>query len=199
VLARHGYGALLVDTRGHGRSGGHAMDFGWWGNRDLVAAVSFLGRQPGVRVGKIAVLGESMGGEQALVAAGSDPRIGAVVAEGVTGQQFADHGWLPRDIDGFLQRGVGWVQFTAAGLISGAPRPTSIRDGIRAAAPRSALIIAGGAAAGEPVAARWFQSAAPATVQVWIVPHAGHTQGLATAPRAWEARVTSFLHSALKP
>jgi uncharacterized protein len=25
VLVRHGYGALLVDTRGHGRSGGHAM------------------------------------------------------------------------------------------------------------------------------------------------------------------------------
>jgi len=31
VLARHGYGALLLDTRGHGRSGGHAMDFGWCG------------------------------------------------------------------------------------------------------------------------------------------------------------------------
>ncbi len=198
VLARHGYGALLVDTRGHGLSGGHAMDFGWWGNRDLAAAVSFLARQPGIGAGKIAVLGESMGGEQALAAAGSDPRIRAVIAEGVTGQQLADHGWLPRDIDGILRRGVGWVQFAAAGLISGAPRPASIRDGIRAAA-RPALIIAGGAAAGEPVAARWFQAAAPATVQVWVVPHAGHTQGLAIAPQAWEARVTSFLDRALKP
>ena len=28
VLARHGYGALLLDGRGHGRSGGHTMDFG---------------------------------------------------------------------------------------------------------------------------------------------------------------------------
>ena len=73
VLARHGYGALLVDTRGHGRSGGHAMDFGWWGNRDLAGAVSFLDRQSGVRADKIAVLGESMGGEQALAAAGPIP------------------------------------------------------------------------------------------------------------------------------
>jgi pimeloyl-ACP methyl ester carboxylesterase len=192
VLARHGYGALLVDTRGHGLSGGHAMDFGWWGNRDRAAAVSFLARRPGIQAGKIAVLGESMGGEQALAAAGSDPRIRAVVAEGVTGQQLADHGWLPRDIDGILQRGVGWVQFIAAGLISGAPRPASIRDGIRAV-PRPALIIAGEAAAGEPVAAHWFQAAAPATVQVWVVPHAGHTQGLAAAPRAWESRVTKLL------
>ena len=75
----------------------------------------------------------------------------------------------------------------------------SIRDGIRAAAPRPALIIAGGTAAHEPVAARWFQAAAPATVQVWIVPRAGHTQGLATAPHAWEAHVITFLNTALKP
>ena len=46
VLARHGYGALLADTRGHGLSGGHAMDFGWWGGRDLAAAVSFLAGSP---------------------------------------------------------------------------------------------------------------------------------------------------------
>jgi dienelactone hydrolase len=199
VLARHGYGTLLVDTRGHGRSGGHAMDFGWWGDRDIAAAVSFLARQPGVRAGKIAVVGESMGGEQALAAAGSDPRIRAVVAEGATGQQLADHGWLPHGVGGALTRGMEWVMFTAAGLISGAPRPMSIPDAIRAAAPRSVLIIAGGAVADEPVAARWFQAASPATVQVWVVPHAGHTQGLATAPRSWEAHVISFLQAALNP
>jgi uncharacterized protein len=199
VLARHGYGALLVDTRGHGRSGGHAMDFGWWGDRDTAAAVSFLARQPGVQAGKIAVLGESMGGEQALAAAGSDPRIRAVVAEGATGQQHADHGWRPHDITGIIDRGMEWVQYTAAGLISGAPRPMSIPDAIRAAAPRPALIIAGGSVADEPVAARWFQAASPATVQVWVVPHAGHTQGLATAPQAWAGHVISFLNAALKP
>jgi len=199
VLARHGYGALLVDTRGHGRSAGHAMDFGWWGDRDLAAAVSFLARQPGIRAGKIAVLGESMGGEQALAAAGSDPRVRAVVAEGAEGQQLADRDWRPHDITGIIDRGMEWVQYTAAGLLSGAPRPMSIPDSIRAAAPRPMLIIAGGTSADEPAAARWFQAASPATVQVWIVPGAGHTQGLATAPRAWEARVTGFLDRTLSP
>ena len=198
VSARHGYGALLADTRGHGRSGGHAMDFGWWGNRDLAAAVSFLDRQPGVRAGRIAALGESMGGEQALAAAGSDPRIRAVVAEGATGQQLADHGWLPHGVAGTLQRGMEWVMYTAAGLISGAPRPMSIPDAVRAAG-RPVLIIAGGAVADEPAAARWFQAASPATVQVWVVPRASHTRGLATAPRAWEAHVTGFLDAALGP
>ena len=199
VLAQHGYGALLVDTRGHGRSAGHAMDFGWWGDQDLAAAISFLARQPGVQPGKIAVLGESMGGEQALAAAGSDLRIRAVVAEGAQGQQLADHGWRPHDITGVIDRGMEWVQYTAAGLLSGAPRPMSIRDAIRAAAPRPVLIIPGGATADEPVAARWFQAASPASVQLWVVPHAGHTQGLAAAPRAWEAHVIRFLNAALKP
>jgi hypothetical protein len=199
VLARHGYGALLVDTRGHGRSGGHAMDFGWWGNADITAAVSFLGRQPGVHAGKIAVLGESMGGEQAIAAMGSDLRIRAVVAEGVTGMQLADHGWLPRGIDGALTRGMEWVQYTAAGLLSRAPRPMPLRDATRAAAPRPVLIIAGGAVADEPTAARWFQAASPAAVRVWVVPRAGHTQGLATQPRAWDDHVIAFLNAALHP
>jgi hypothetical protein len=91
---------------------------------------------PRIHAGKIAVLGESMGGEQALVAIGADPRIQAVVAEGATGQQLAGYGWLPHGIDGALQRGMEWVQYTAAGLLSGAPRPMSIPGAIRAAAPR---------------------------------------------------------------
>ena len=79
------------------------------------------------------------------------------------------------------------------------PRPMSIPDAIRAAAPRPVLIIASGASADEPVAARWFQAAAPHAVQVRVVPHAGHTQGLAAAPRAWEAHVIGFLNTALNP
>jgi uncharacterized protein len=92
-----------------------------------------------------------------------------------------------------------WVQYTTAGLLSGAPRPQSIPGSIRAAAPRPVLIIAGAAAADEPVAARWFQAASPATVRVWVVPHAAHTQGLASAPQAWAAHVIRFLSTALHP
>ena len=140
-----------------------------------------------------------MGGEQALAAMGSDPRIRGVVGEGVTGQQLADHGWMMHGITGVLDTGMEWVQYTTAGLISGSPRPMSIPDAVRAAAPRPVLIIAGGAVTSEPIAARWFQAASPATVHLWVVPHAGHTQGLATAPRAWETHVINFLNTALHP
>ena len=122
-----------------------------------------------------------------------------MVAEGVTGLQLADHGWLPHGIDGALTRGQEWVMYTAAALLSGAPRPMPLRDAIRAAGPRPVLIIAGGAVPDEPAAARWFQAASPATVRVWVVPQAGHTAALTTQPRAWEAQVSSFLTAALNP
>jgi uncharacterized membrane protein YqiK len=69
---------------------------------------------------------------------------------------------------------------------------------VRAAGSRPTLIMAGGAVGDESAAARWFRAASPATVQVWVVPHAGHTQGLITAPRAWEAHVIGFLDAALE-
>jgi uncharacterized protein len=197
VLGRHGFGALLLDTRGHGRSGGDAMDFGWYGDLDVAAAVAFLARQPDVAGGRIAVLGLSMGGEQAIVAAGSDPRIRAVVAEGVTGEQAADHGWLPGGVNGQVQRGLEWVMYGAADLLSGASRPMSIRDAIVAAAPRPMLIIAGGRVADEAVAGRWFRAASPSTVRLWVIPGAGHIQGLHVETDRWAATVTAFLDRAL--
>ena len=84
VLAHHGYGVVLFDARGHGRSGGRAMDFGWYGDHDTSAAVTFLQSQPDVDDGRIAAVGMSMGGEEAIGAAAADARIQAVVAEGAT-------------------------------------------------------------------------------------------------------------------
>lgn len=84
VLGRAGYGVLLFDARGHGRSGGRAMDFGWRGDEDVAAAVTFLRAQPDVDDERIAAVGMSMGGEEAIGAAADDTRIKAVVAEGAT-------------------------------------------------------------------------------------------------------------------
>jgi hypothetical protein len=79
-----------------------------------------------------------MGGEQGIAALGADPRIRAVVAEGATSQQLADHGWKPNGLTGILERGVEWVQYTAAGLLSGTSRPMSIPGAIRAVPPPGA-------------------------------------------------------------
>ena len=111
VLARHGYGVLLTDARGHGRSGGRAMDFGWNGDADITASVSFLADQPDVEPNRIGVVGLSMGGEEAIGAAAADDRISAVVAEGATGRVAADKAWLNEAYGwrGRVQQGVEWL------------------------------------------------------------------------------------------
>ena len=46
VLAEGGYGVLLFDARGHGESGGRAMDFGWYGDADIAGALDYLAGAP---------------------------------------------------------------------------------------------------------------------------------------------------------
>jgi hypothetical protein len=59
------------------------------------------------------------------------------------------------------------------------------------------MIIAGGREQVEIDAARYFRSAAPHSVEVWIVHGAAHTKGYDTRPRQWEARVVGFLDRSL--
>lgn len=199
VLARHGYAVLLVDARGHGDSDGRAMDLGWSGERDVAASVTYLRRRPGVEPGRIAVLGMSMGGEEAIGAAGVDDRIAAVVAEGATGRTAADDAWLSDEYGwrGWVQERVEDVQTALVDLLADARPPASLRASVAAAAPRPVLLVAAGDVADEASAGRFIRSGSPATVQLWVVPGAGHTGGLRAAPAAWERRVVGFLDAAL--
>jgi uncharacterized protein len=108
VLGRHGYGVLLFDARGHGRSGGRAMDFGWYGDQDVSAAVTFLRTRPAVDDERIAAVGLSMGGEEAIGAAATDTGVRAVVAEGATNRVAADRAWLSEEFGwrGAVQEGM---------------------------------------------------------------------------------------------
>ena len=199
VLAAHGYAVLMLDARGHGRSEGRAMDFGWYGDLDVSAGVDLLAAQPEVAPGRIGTLGLSMGGEEAIGAAAADPRIRAVVAEGATHRRAEDRAWLSEvfGVAGGVQEQLDRLTYAAAGLLSGAERPTPLREAATQAAPRPILLIAGGAVPDEGHAAAWIRSGAPGSVTVWVVPGAGHTAGVRTQPRQWEERVVGFLDAAL--
>src|SRR6266545_6092883 len=56
MLARHGYGVLLLDLRGHGNSGGHVA-LGWDANLDIDAALAYLRSRPDVDRERIGALG----------------------------------------------------------------------------------------------------------------------------------------------
>jgi len=199
VLLADGFSVLLLDARGHGGSGGRPMDLGWWGEADLTAAVDWLAGRPEVAPGRIGLVGLSMGGEEALGAAGADPRVAAVVAEGATGRTAQDKAaWLPRHALGGVQRGMDAWRDVLVGALSDAPRPPSLGAAVARTRAR-VLLVTGARVPDEAAAARALQAAALDRVEVWTVPDAGHVGGLATDPAGWHRRVGGFLATALAP
>jgi fermentation-respiration switch protein FrsA (DUF1100 family) len=195
VLNRNGFGVLLLDARGHGRSGGRAMDFGWYGDLDIAAGTAYLANRTDVDPGRIGVVGMSMGGEEAIGAAAADPLIEAVVAEGATGRTSADKAWLSDAYGwrGALQEQLEKVQFWFTDYLTDASPPVALHDAVADAPDVPFLLITAGNVADEASAADHIASAAPDRVDIWNVPGASHTGGLATDPETWETTVVQFL------
>lgn len=199
VLADAGFGVLLVDARGHGESGGRAMDFGWYGEEDVTAAVDVLAGMPGVDPGRLGVVGLSMGGEQALGASGVDRRVRAVVAEGATARSASDEAWLSEryGLRGWFQEQLEWVQDRVTDALTDAPLPGSSRAAVERADQTRYLLVTAGDVPEEAYAADHVAAGAPDRVEVWTVPGAAHVGGLSTAPEEWSDRVTTFLNAVL--
>jgi len=111
VLARHGYGVLATDARGHGRSGGMAMDWGWLGDLDTAAAVTYLSRRPRRRRAPHRCRGSLVGRRGSPRRSGADPRIRAVIAEGISGRgTVADDDLnLPNDPRRWMNVAQTWI------------------------------------------------------------------------------------------
>ncbi len=79
-LHKANYHVVLFDTRGHGASGDDGPVTILTFIEDIVASVDFLQKHSKVDIKRIGVLGHSLGGSSAIVAAAKDPRIKAVVS-----------------------------------------------------------------------------------------------------------------------
>jgi len=78
-LAEAGYHLLLIDLRGHGRSGGKLLTFGYGEAQDVRAAVDYLLALPDVE--RVGVLGHSLGAAAVIREAAGDPRVKALVIQ----------------------------------------------------------------------------------------------------------------------
>jgi pimeloyl-ACP methyl ester carboxylesterase len=84
-LVGQGYNVLLFDLRGHGRSGGERISGGYFEREDVLGAYDFL-LSRGAAAGRVGVIGFSLGGGVAIMAAADERGIAAVVADSA----FAD-------------------------------------------------------------------------------------------------------------
>lgn len=193
MIARHGYGVLLVEPRGQGSSEGDLVR--WAGDRDLHAAVAFLQGRPDVDDERIGAIGFSIGGETLIEAAAQRDGIRAVVSEGA-GERVGEV-----DVSGVrrLLYAAPMAVMTASMTVFQNHRPPPpIVDRIGLIAPRPIfLIYADPGMGGESVRQPKYYAAAGQPKQIWRVPGADHTGGLEAQPAEYERRVIAFLDGAL--
>lgn len=175
------------------------MDFGWHGDADVAAATAYLGTRPDVDRDRIGAVGMSMGGEEAIGASRHNESIRAVVAEGATARNAADHGWLSNryGVRGALQEQIQRIQDRLTDVLTSASVPTSLGAAVESSGDTRHLLITAGDVTAEGHSAAHVAARAQGRVQVWTVPDAGHTDGLATDPDEWADRVTRFLSETL--
>src|SRR6266511_1155084 len=198
MLIRHGYGVLLLDPRGQGRSEGDIVR--WAGDRDIIGAVDYLRSRPDVDPGRIGGFGFSVGGELLLEAAAKSTGLKAVVSEGAgirPGEGLEAGEGMSEPIRA-LWNPASLVMTAAVTVFSNHGPPPAIVDRIGRIAPRAVfLIYADPGLGGENTRQPKYYAAAGEPKSIWQVPGSRHTGGIDARPVEYEQRVIAFFDSAL--
>jgi dienelactone hydrolase len=196
MLVRHGYGALVFDRRGEGRSEGDFNIFGWSGESDLRGGLAFLRARPDVDAARIGGLGLSVGGEMLLQTAAHTQALRAVVSEGAGVRSVSEQLHRSGAAKWQLLPQMAVMTAATAVLANDAPAP-GLTDLVRRIAPRPVFFIyATHGQGGEELNPSYYARAGlPKTL--WEIPDADHTGGLAAHPREYEQRVVGFFDRAL--
>lgn len=194
MLARHGYGVLALDLRGHGESGGRTNRFGWQSSADVAAAAAYLQADSPEDV--LGGLGLSLGGETLLGAAGQYPALRAIAADGASHRSTAELLALESErplVRNFTAR----VLYAAVGLFSGQRPPQPLLDSMQAAQDTRFLLIAAGGNTQETEFNRLFARVLGDRAELWVVPEVGHLGAYSRSPQEYEQRVTGFFDRTL--
>lgn len=198
-LHHAGFSVLTYNSRARATSGGKYVTLGALEQQDVVSIVNYAIGRRDVDASRIGILGISMGGSTAILAAAKDQRIRAVVddsgfsdAQGVIAASFEHFIHLPSFP--FAPITVGIADFRANIDVSRV-RPMDVIGKI---SPRPLLIIheAGDSIVPVDNSVRNF-AAARQPKEVWLVPSYGHGQAQTTAKLEYQARVTRFFETAL--
>jgi len=192
MLARRGYGVLLFDRRGEGRSEGQPNGWGWGGDRDVKGALAFLERRGIDRIGG---LGLSVGGELMLEVAAESDTLDAVVSDGAGARTMGDE--LDADLRWHDRVGAAisyGLRDLALAIETGERPPPRLDRLARRIAQPALLIAAPNSPNGERLNRRYARSA---SAELWEIPESGHIGGIRARPAEYQRRVAGFFDRAL--
>jgi fermentation-respiration switch protein FrsA (DUF1100 family) len=194
LLVRHGYGVLLHDARGRGKSEGVQNAYGWGWPKDIAGAIAFLKTRVEVDPERIGALGLSTGADVLIQVAGQGSDLKAVVADGTYAGSFEDGrrimGVSP--ITPFMA-----LEFATVGVTSGTTPGPAIEDMMKRITSPLLLVAAGPL---EKDAGELYDRAAGGRpVDVWYLPDVGHTAAIREAAAEYERRITAFFDARLSP
>jgi dienelactone hydrolase len=197
MLARHGYGVLLFDRRGEGRSEGKPNAWGWRGTPDIAAAIKFLEQRPDVEPGRIGGIGLSVGGEMMLEEAARNPKLAAVVSEGAGARTFSEES--DYDVSGVDKVGgtvISAIKTASIAVFSNQSPPANLKTLTPKITAPTLLIAAPNSGHGEELN-RGYARAAGDNATLWEIPEASHMGGIKVRPAEYERRVVGFFDKAL--
>jgi hypothetical protein len=195
MLVRHGYGVLVYDRRGEGKSEGDPNSWGWDFDKDIRAGLDFLERRADVDPRRIGGLGLSVGGEMMLQTAAETERLAAVVAEGAgartAGEEVDDVSGLDQ-LPTALSYG---ARDLANSILQNRLPPDNLLELIPRISPRPVFLIHAGADDAGHRGPDYYR-AARAPKRIWEA-RGGHTDGITEQPAEYERRVVAFFDGAL--
>lgn len=194
LLARHGYGVLVYDSRGRGESEGTPNAWGWGWDKDVDGALSFLAARTDVDESRIGALGLSTGADVLIHVAPDHRELRAVVSDGATAASFADQ----RATFGIDEAApYFWTLLTAGRVFSGYSPGPPLEASVPEISPTPLLLIAAGGFPTEIDFNRHYAKVAKEPFEYWELPDVGHTAAVRERPREYERRVVGLFDRTL--
>ncbi len=190
---------IVPDLRGHGKSDGSYIGFGWREREDLRLWIDWAleNIDPDAR---IVLFGVSMGGASVCSVLGDElpSNVRAAVSDCAFSTARGALAFKLKSLFGLP----AFPALPAAELVTRVLAGYRLRDASPADALRRArvplLIVHGEADTFVPVSmARELHAAAGCPTELWTVPEAGHADSFRTAPEAYASRLESFLRPLL--
>jgi hypothetical protein len=192
LLVRHGYGVLLHDARGRGKSDGVQNAWGWGWPEDVAGAIAWLKARPEVDPERIGALGLSSGADALVQVAGRVSDLKAVVADGTAATSFED----AYRVHGINLATPLWFSDFATVQVMHGGRPGPALEDMMPRITEPLLLISAGLPE-KPFNDAYARAAGDAPVEHWHLPDVGHTAAIREAAPEYERRVTAFLDRAL--